>query len=97
LAAGADPRRPSPAELYGTGQEDWPDWTPAHAAIQADCPIELVRLLLEAGADPKAKGPDGRTPRQLAARHGRADLGDWFVTMVAIRAPTRSTCSCPHV
>jgi ankyrin repeat protein len=74
LEAGADPRRPSPAELYGTGQEDWLDWPPVHAAIQADCPAELVRLLLEAGADPNATGPDGRTPHQLAARRGRADL-----------------------
>ena len=74
LAAGADPRRPSPAELYGAGQENWPDWPPVHAAVQSDCPIELVRLLLEAGADPNAKGPDGRTPHQLAARRGRADL-----------------------
>jgi ankyrin repeat protein len=74
LEAGADPRRPSPAELYGADQEDWPDWPPVHAAIQADCPTELVRLLLEAGADPNAKGPDGRTPHQLTARRGRADL-----------------------
>ena len=74
LAAGADPRRASPAELYGSGQEDWPDWPPIHAAIQADAPIELVRLLLEAGADPNATGPDGRTPHQLANRRGRADV-----------------------
>jgi ankyrin repeat protein len=74
LSAGADARRPSPAELYGTGHEDWPDWPPVHAAIEADGPAELVRLLLEAGADPNARGPDGRTPHQLAARLGRADL-----------------------
>lgn len=74
LEAGADPRRPSPAELYGTGQEDWPDWPPVHAAIQADAPTELVRLLLEAGADPNATGPDGRTPHQLAVRRGRVDV-----------------------
>jgi len=74
LAAGADPRRPSPAELYGAGHEDWPDWPPVHAAVESDCSIELVRLLLETGADPNATGPDGRTPYQLAARRGRADL-----------------------
>jgi len=74
LAAGADPRRSSPAELYGTGHKDRPDWPPVHAAVQSDCPIELVRLLLETGSDPNATGPDGRTPYQLAARRGRADL-----------------------
>jgi ankyrin repeat protein len=74
LAARADPRRASPADLYGAEHADQPGWPPVHAAIQADCPTELVRLLLEAGADPNAKGPDGRTPHQLAARRGRADL-----------------------
>jgi ankyrin repeat protein len=74
LAAGADPRRPSPADLYGTGYEEAPDWPPVHAAIHADCPIELVRLLLAAGADPDATGPDGRTPHQLAVRRARTDV-----------------------
>jgi ankyrin repeat protein len=74
LASGADPRRPSPAELYGAEHADQPSWPPVHAAIHADGPTELVQLLLEAGADPNAKGPDGRTPHQLAARRGRADL-----------------------
>jgi ankyrin repeat protein len=74
LASGADPRRPSPAELYGAEHADQQSWPPVHAAIHADGPTELVQLLLEAGADPNAKRPDGRTPHQLAARRGRADL-----------------------
>ncbi|HZC73867.1 MAG TPA: ankyrin repeat domain-containing protein [Jatrophihabitans sp.] len=74
LAAGADPRRPSAADLYGADHVGRPDWPPVHAAISTDCSVELVQLLLAAGAEPNAEGPDGRTPHQLAARRGRADL-----------------------
>jgi hypothetical protein len=88
LGAGADPRRPSPAELYGTGQEDWPDWPPVHAAVQSDSPVELVRLLLEAGADPSATGPDGRTPHQLAAQRGRAELAGLIASSGGVASVT---------
>jgi ankyrin repeat protein len=72
LRAGADPTRRLPGQLYG--QVDDPPWPPVYAAIRSGCPVELVHVLLEGGADPAAAGPDGRTPHQLAARAGRADL-----------------------
>lgn len=74
LDAGADPNRPSPADLYGERHSGEPPWPTVYAAIRCNCPTELVRLLLDAGADPNAPGPDGRSPHRMAARQARADL-----------------------
>ncbi|HEX6445633.1 MAG TPA: ankyrin repeat domain-containing protein [Streptosporangiales bacterium] len=74
LDAGADPRGPLPAELFGERRDGEPPVPALNAAITRGCGTELVELLLAYGADPDSVGPDGRTPHQLAARRGRADL-----------------------
>src|SRR5690606_26408862 len=38
--------------------------------------VELVRLLLEAGADPEIANADGQTPLMLAARDGVAEIAE---------------------
>ncbi|MGH3625675.1 MAG: ankyrin repeat domain-containing protein [Sciscionella sp.] len=74
LAAGADPNRLPPADLYGGRYADDPPWPAVYAAVRSGCSVELVRLLLEHGADPDAPGPDGQVPHQLAVRQGAAEL-----------------------
>jgi ankyrin repeat protein len=74
LAAGADPNRLLPAELFGSSHEHEPPLPPLSAAIQSGCPAELVDLLLSHGADPNAADSDGRSPYRLATSQGRADL-----------------------
>lgn len=63
LAAGDDPSAPD-AEFRMP-----PIW---FAAIEGDA--AAARLLIAAGADPGAVGPDGRTPLHAAAFTGRADV-----------------------
>lgn len=74
LEAGVDPRRPSPADLYGSDHGEEPPCPTVYGAVRSDCPVELVTVLLEHGADPEAPGPDGRSPYRLASSQGRADL-----------------------
>jgi ankyrin repeat protein len=45
--------------------------TPLHRALNIDAPIELVKLLLELGADPRATDSSGRTPYMLAVSLSR--------------------------
>lgn len=73
LDAGSDPRRAIPAEALGEG---YPADTPLHAAVERECPAELIALLLERGADPDAPGHDGWSPYRLAVRRGRSDLAE---------------------
>ncbi|HEY7174049.1 MAG TPA: ankyrin repeat domain-containing protein, partial [Micromonosporaceae bacterium] len=74
LAAGVDPRVPTPAELYGEGYEDEQAWPTVYAAIRSECSPVLIRLLLDHGADPNESGPDGRSPYRLADADGRDDV-----------------------
>jgi ankyrin repeat protein len=46
------------------------------AAVEFQCGIELLGLLLERGADPDAKGQDGQSTYRLAVRQGRTKVVD---------------------
>ncbi len=61
-----DPRRYAQAP----GQPE----SAVYAAVRADCPAELIGLLIAHGADPDLPGPDGHTAAWLAAIRGRTDL-----------------------
>ena len=76
LDAGADPRRPLPAELLAEDAEAGLLVTPLYAAVEAHCATELIELLLARGAGPDAAGGDGLSPYRLAVRRGRTDLAD---------------------
>jgi ankyrin repeat protein len=61
----ANPNAPSPLAAY----------TPLMlAAYCDDVDVEIVRLLLEKGANPKAKGANGETPLSLAKKQGRTAI-----------------------
>jgi ankyrin repeat protein len=66
LEAGADPDRYADDEGQPTSA--------VYAAVRADCPAELIALLIAHGADPARPGPDGLTPGGLATIRGRTDL-----------------------
>ncbi|HEY7323753.1 MAG TPA: ankyrin repeat domain-containing protein [Streptosporangiaceae bacterium] len=66
LDAGADPRR--------FADDDGQPSAAVYAAVRADCPAELIAMLVEHGADPHQPGPDGHSPAWLAAIRGRDDL-----------------------
>jgi ankyrin repeat protein len=74
LEAGADPRRPLPGDLFGDQIPPDPPVPPVAAAVESDCPAELIGLLLSHGGDPSAPGQDGSTPYRVAVRRGRADI-----------------------
>src|SRR5262249_7949852 len=63
----ANPNAPSPIAGY----------TPLmFAAYCDDVSADCVRLLLDKGADVKAKGGNGETPLSLAMKHGRSSVVD---------------------
>jgi len=66
LDAGADPRR--------FADDDGLPSAAVYAAVRADCPAELIALLVGHAADPHQPGPDGHSPAWLAAIRGRDDL-----------------------
>jgi hypothetical protein len=43
------------------------------AAVEFGCPASIVTALLQHGADPDGRGPDGRSPLRVAVRRGSAD------------------------
>ena len=71
LDAGADPNHLLEAGLLGESHEQSPPVTPLSAAIEMQAGPELTGLLLEYGAAPDVRGPDGRTPYQQAVRTGQ--------------------------
>lgn len=57
--------------LKPTNNASGPDAeTPLHRIAASGGSIEMAKMLLEQGADPNVVRPDGRTPYQLAVRHG---------------------------
>jgi hypothetical protein len=76
LDAGVDPAVPLPAEALGESYAPEPPIGAARAAVECQCGIELVGLLLERGADPDARGQDGRSAYRLAVRQGRTEVVD---------------------
>jgi ankyrin repeat protein len=50
--------------------------TPLHRIAISGGSIEMAKVLLEGGADPNVTRPDGRTPYELAVRHGNAQVAE---------------------
>lgn len=74
LAAGADPRRPLPGDLFGEQYPAEPPFPPVYAAVMSDCPADLVELLLARGGDLAETAADGMPAYALAVRQARPDL-----------------------
>jgi ankyrin repeat protein len=74
LDAGVDPALPLPAEALGESYAPEPPIGAVRAAVEHQCAVELVALLLARGADPDARGQDGRSAYRLAVRQGRTDV-----------------------
>ncbi len=84
--------------LEAGAKAEWPvqNRTPLSWALQSISPWstsrkpeKVVALLLEAGADPNRKGPDGKTPLELALQTGYAPVIDLIAGKVG-RLPERS-------
>jgi hypothetical protein len=52
LVAGIDPRQPLPPGALGEAYEQIPPVPPVWAAVEFECPTQLIELLLTHGADP---------------------------------------------
>ena len=52
-------------------KDDWRGWTPLHTAIGH---IEIIRLLLQNGAEVNVKSNDGYTPLHYAAIRGHVEI-----------------------
>lgn len=74
LDAGVDAAQPLPAEALGESYAPLPPIGAVRAAVELQCGIDLVALLAARGADPDARGQDGRSAYRLAVRHGRTDV-----------------------
>ncbi|WP_116952453.1 ankyrin repeat domain-containing protein [Jiangella endophytica] len=62
-------------EHGGDANEPSPTWgSPLLFALRRRCSTAFVRLLLDAGADPRAVTPDGVDPHRMALRFGRPEI-----------------------
>ncbi|MGH2351479.1 MAG: ankyrin repeat domain-containing protein, partial [Chloroflexota bacterium] len=76
LDAGIDPARPLPPQALGESYAPEPLVGAVHAAVELQCDLELIGLLLERGGDAGAVGQDGFSAYRLAIRHGRTDVAE---------------------
>ncbi|HET6952097.1 MAG TPA: ankyrin repeat domain-containing protein [Acidimicrobiales bacterium] len=76
LDAGVDAAVRLPAQALGESYAPEPAIGAVRAAVELQCGIELVALLLERGADPDAPGQDGQSAFRLAVRQGRTEVVD---------------------
>jgi ankyrin repeat protein len=74
LDAGIDPAEPLPPQALGEAFAPEPLVGAVHAAVEFQCSGDLLSLLLERGADARARGQDGRSAHQLAVRQGRGAI-----------------------
>jgi ankyrin repeat protein len=79
LDAGVNPSLPLPADLFGDQYAGQPPVGAVAEAIESQCDIDLITLLLDRGADPDQPGRNGCSPYRLAVRRGRPDIADLLV------------------
>lgn len=76
LETGGDPGRRGAAEEGLEGQLGDRSWNPLAAAVDDAAGVDVVTLLLEAGADPNLPCRDGRSQVRTATRLGACDVGE---------------------
>jgi ankyrin repeat protein len=74
LDAGVDAAAPLPAQALGESYEPEPPVGAVRAAVEFQCGVELLDLLLQRGADPDARGQDGQSAYRLAVRQGQTEV-----------------------
>ncbi|HEX6567511.1 MAG TPA: ankyrin repeat domain-containing protein [Acidimicrobiales bacterium] len=84
LEAGVDVAQPLPAEALGESYAPEPPVGAVRAAVEFQCGIGLMALLLERGADPDARGQDGQSAYRLALRQGRTEVVELLRTHGAL-------------
>jgi ankyrin repeat protein len=73
-----------------TNRPSGPDLeTPLHRIAISGGSIEMAKTLLGEGADPNVRRPDGRTPYELAVRHGNDHVAELLLSHGASTAGVR--------
>jgi ankyrin repeat protein len=76
LDAGVDAAAPLPAQALGESYAPEPAVGAVWAAVEFQCGVEMLELLLQRGADPDARGQDGQSACRLAVRQGQTEVVD---------------------